>query len=51
MRRLASITVIFAIAFTASIVTGGTAFATVTCTQTGFFRDSINMTAAQIGGT
>jgi parallel beta-helix repeat protein len=49
MRRSLSITAALAVALAASILTIGSASA-VTCTQTGFFRDGINMTAAQIGG-
>jgi parallel beta-helix repeat protein len=39
------------VALTVAAVTllGGQASAAATCTQTGFFRDGINMTAAQIG--
>jgi parallel beta-helix repeat protein len=49
MKRLVSITAALAVALAASVLTIGTASA-ATCSQTGFFRDGINMTAAQIGG-
>jgi hypothetical protein len=44
---LLSSSAIIAMFFVASTVTS---VAAATCTQTGFFRDTINMTAAQIGG-
>ena len=51
MRRLISLTVAFAVALAASVfIAGAASAATVTCMPTGFFRDGINMTAAQIGG-
>jgi hypothetical protein len=49
MKRSVGITAALAVALAASISTIGPASA-ATCTQTGFFRDGINMTAAQIGG-
>jgi parallel beta-helix repeat protein len=48
--RLARITAALVIAIPAALSMTTTA-AAATCTATGFFRDSINLTAAQIGGT
>lgn len=50
MKRLASITAALAVVFAASIMTAGVAAAAVSCTATGFVRDSIDLTAVQIGG-
>lgn len=51
MKRFASITAALAVALAASVLTVGTASAaTASCTPTGFYRDGINLTAAQIGG-
>lgn len=41
----------FAVIAATQLVSSAAAAGTQTCTQTGFFRDGINMTAAQIGGT
>jgi hypothetical protein len=51
MKRMTSIRVALATAFAASILAAGAASAAAaSCTPTGFVRDGINMTAAQIGG-
>ena len=48
--RVAGITAALLVAVPGTLMTGTTAGA-ATCTPTGFVRDNINLTAAQIGGT
>jgi hypothetical protein len=50
LSRLIGLLASFAIIAMLFVASAVTSVAAVTCTQTGFFRDGINMTAAQIGG-
>jgi hypothetical protein len=50
MKRLIFGAAVVAAAITATISVGAARATATSCTQTGFFRDGINMTAAQIGG-
>lgn len=51
MRRIIFVSTLFAAIAAVLLMTPPKTKATVTCTQTGFFRDSINMTAAMINPT
>jgi hypothetical protein len=50
MKRLIFGAAVVAAAITATISVGAASATATSCTQTGFFRDGINMTADQIGG-
>ncbi|HLY87084.1 MAG TPA: hypothetical protein VKO84_11350, partial [Gaiellaceae bacterium] len=50
MKRFIFGAALVAAAITATISVGAARATATSCTQTGFFRDGINMTAAQIGG-
>ena len=51
MKRLTFVAALVAATLTAALAIGTVSASAATCTATGFFRDGINLTAAQIGGT